>query len=510
VNGGILALRRRSLWEAADSGLLLWRRNLGYFIPFFALPFWICAFALLFLNMSKTILPSAASGNFPLIPAGVILWWLNPLFDRFILHVVAARYFEPHSSFFSLFRGLPGSLIRGLPGDLLWRRFSPWRAAVMPLKTLERAAGRRGGLAGRKRALSGGGLHFCIFLTIWCFLLQWILLAGEILFVFLIFQQFNLTLPGSGNPFEMGGLYYYTLWCVNYLLVESLYVCMGFGLYLNSRVEVEGWDIELLFRQFTARRRKAGALLLFALILILPRPAGVFGQSGSGTAPGLLLPPAVGESMPAESLKEILQVNTGGEKKVWSIRFKDTPGNGRNRFVPGIASFPWAVLSRILLILAAAALVLICGICLYRRRRPAFPPGQPETPVSRKSPAPESLLEEAGRCYCRGLVREAWSLCYRAALAAFTRRMIRFPPGATEYRCLAQVRHHQRGTGGVDAAAGFAALIRHWVALAYGGVNPPGGAFEESLAWVSSLCGEDSQEQNPPAGSPRKPGAARE
>jgi hypothetical protein len=29
---------------------------------------------------------------------------------------------------------------------------------------------------------------------------------------------------------------------------------MGFGLYLNSRVEVEGWDIELLFRDFAARR----------------------------------------------------------------------------------------------------------------------------------------------------------------------------------------------------------------------------------------------------------------
>jgi hypothetical protein len=39
-------------------------------------------------------------------------------------------------------------------------------------------------------------------------------------------------------------------YCFNYVLMDSLYVCMGFGLYINSRIEIEGWDIELLFRNF--------------------------------------------------------------------------------------------------------------------------------------------------------------------------------------------------------------------------------------------------------------------
>jgi hypothetical protein len=505
LNSGILVLRRRSLWEAADSGLLLWRRNLGYFIPFFALPFWICAFTLLSLSLTKTVQPSGSFGNFPLFRAWFILWWLNPLFDRFILHVVAARYFEPYSSFPGLLRGLGGSICRGLPGDLLWRRFSPWRAAVMPLRVLERTAVRNGRtgkqprVASRKRALSGGGLHFCIFLTIWCPLLQWVLIAGETFFIFFIARQFNLTLPGSGNPFAMGGLYYYTLWCVNYLVVESLYVCMGFGLYLNSRVEVEGWDIELLFRQFAERRRKAGFLALLLFALILPRPPEIFAQSpgtgsDSGPGSGLLLPPLVGESMPAESLEEILRSTMGGERKVWSIRFKDQGGDtGRNRFFPDFssrfASFPWLIFFRVLLILALVVLGLICGIYVYRRRRRALAVKPPETFVSPRNPAPEFLLEEAGRVYRRGLIREAWALCYRASLEALARyRLIRFPPGATEYRCLALVRHYQGGRdpGGVDS---FAVLIRHWVALAYGGIEPPGGAFEEALAWAGSLNG---------------------
>ncbi|MDR3248939.1 MAG: DUF4129 domain-containing protein, partial [Treponema sp.] len=93
--------------------------------------------------------------------------------------------------------------------------------------------------------------------------------------------------------------------------------------------------------------------------------------------------------------------------------------------------------------------------------------------------------------YSQGLHREAWGRCYAAALAAFTRYGgIRFPPGATEYRCLSLVRLRTQTTGLRTPGHGsaFAELIRHWVALAYGGSVPPDGAFEDSLAWVGALC----------------------
>jgi hypothetical protein len=262
------------MWEAADAGLLLWKRNLGYFIPLFAIPFWVCAFVLRFLPdliLQGGILPPAfrspdpggfgsilpGSRGFPPLWSWVILWWLSPLFDRLILHVAAKRFFEPGASLSGLFQGLAGSLVRGLAGDLLWRRLNPWRAAVLPLRILEQ--GGRGNfrrIRNRKRALSGGGLHFCIFLTLWCSFLQWILLAGEALFILVISELFfDLQLSGFSSLFMGKELYYYAGWCVNFLITESVYVCMGFGLYLNSRVEVEGWDIELLFRKFAGRRR---------------------------------------------------------------------------------------------------------------------------------------------------------------------------------------------------------------------------------------------------------------
>jgi hypothetical protein len=501
------------LWEAADTGLLLWRRNLGYFIPFFAVPFWICAFAFLFLANSIDLL-SSSSGNFPLLCAWFLLWWLNPLFDRFILHVVARRYFEPGLSFRALFRGLWGSLFRGLAGDLLWRRASPWRAAVMPLRVLERGAGGRkiaGGkrrrIAGRKRALAQGGLHFCVFLSVWCSLLLWVLMLGEIVFILVIAQLFFNSAWNFNDFFGKPGLYIYTLWCANCLLVESLYVCMGFGLYLNSRVEVEGWDIELLFRKFAARYRRPAALVVLLLGLGLPRLAGVFGQSAD-QPPGSL-PPGVGAAMPAEALEEILNRDLGGERKTWGIRFKEDEERPEKAASPAL-SLPWgkffrnigAVSLRTVLILAFAALALACGIFVYRGRgrlRLIRPPGPPPPPVPRNAPPPESLLAEAGRLYGQGSVREAWGLCYAAALGALARyRLLRFPPGATEYRCLALVRRHQSGL-----ERPFADLIRHWTALAYGGIEPPGGAFDEALAWAQSLCARPPEP--PPAG--RKPGA---
>jgi hypothetical protein len=554
VYSGILALRRRSVWEAADAGLLLWRRNLGYFIPFFAIPFWVCAFALRFLPAPALPAGPVSAGPLagltpgamiPLAWSWFILWWLNPLFDRLILHVAGRRFFEPASTLRSLVRGLGKSLGRGLAGDLLWRRLSPWRAVTMPLRVLERGPGspNRGPPSGpgmglpragnenrrrirdRKRALSSGGFHFNIFLSAWCFALEWILLAGEALFVIILARLlFNVNLESFDRLFSGRGLYYFTAWCVNHLVVESLYVCMGFGLYLNSRVEVEGWDLELLFRGFAGRRRRGGitAALLLLCSMALLRPAPGFGEeAGPGSEPGIEAPrfpapqpPAPGKDMPRGTLDRILKRDLGSEKKAWGIRFKK---RNDSKFLTNLRdTAPWVLFFRKAgaltlrgMLIALFGALLIGGIYARRRGRMTGParggrPAPAAVPrVTPPAPAePGELLEEAGRLYRRALPREAWALCYAAALEALARyRNFRFPPGATEYRCLALVRRTEQGR---RAARDFAALIRHWVPLAYGGNLPPEGAFEESLAWVRSLCGEAPEpgEKPSPALSP--------
>ncbi|MDR3200163.1 MAG: hypothetical protein LBT68_01780 [Spirochaetales bacterium] len=236
---GALVPRRRNGWQAVDSGVLLWRENFRPLFVFSAIPLCALAFAL-----RLTGLP-------PPLQYG-ILWWLKPLWDRLALHIVSVRFFEPRSSLRRLLAGLAGSVFRGLPGDLLWRRFSPWRGARLPVRTLENLKGK----AYRQRIalLRGGGLGFSFFLAVFGLALEASILAGEG-----GFAAFMIELFGSGFSSELFEfflrfeLWFFAAWCFNLSLLEGLYVCMGFGLYISSRVEVEGWDIQLLLRKAGGR-----------------------------------------------------------------------------------------------------------------------------------------------------------------------------------------------------------------------------------------------------------------
>jgi hypothetical protein len=232
---GVLTLRQRNNWEAADSGLLLWRRDFFYFIPFFALP-------LLLFVLGAELLPKHLR-----LWSWVLLWWLKPLFGRLVLGVISVRFFEPAARIKRLFRGIGRTLGKGLAGDLLWRRLSPWRSARMPVRLLEGLAGKKA--RERIRNLEGRGLNFCLLLTLFSMILEYLLLAGECGFCIMTLEMFR---PGFFSSFfeYLNGIrgFIMFMYGFNYFLIESLYVCMGFGLYVNSRIEREGWDLQLLFQ----------------------------------------------------------------------------------------------------------------------------------------------------------------------------------------------------------------------------------------------------------------------
>ncbi|MDR2028378.1 MAG: hypothetical protein LBP93_02430 [Treponema sp.] len=489
---GALALRRRSGWEAADSGLLLWRSNWPWFLLFFALPLGGIALGL------RLILPA------PMRPwAYLIIWWLKPLFDRSILHVTGLRFFESQAGAARLFRGLGKSLIRGLAGDLLRRRFSPWRASHMPVQVLENLRGRR--LRDRRKALIPGGLNFCALLTILGLALEAVLLIGEMVFSLIMAELFRPDLFPSmiGSFMDLEPLIFVAC-CFNLVLVESLYVCMGFGLYINSRVEAEGWDIQLLFRNFTEAKKgkkpgRGGALVLILWMMALLPLRGyaetAAPQDAQDTTEGAF-----------ETLREILQSpDFGGEKEGWGIRFKekkDPPD------FPQLTPAPWlekiklafAYTLRTLVILSIAALGVFSLHRLYSlgRERGWAPmkgrnPGENRSgqtpagiPPARKNPA--SLLDLARDLHSQGRIREAWAACFAGAAAAYTRyRGLCFPPDATEYECLALVR-----SSGSTGAGGFAELVLCRIDLAYRGLSPEAGAFERALDFCRSLDGPES------------------
>jgi hypothetical protein len=240
-----LTLRRRSGWEAADMGILLWRQNWPALFLFFGIPSGLFSLALFCIPGDEEIMAYIM---------GAVLWWPKPFFDRFALYIAAARFFEPEARMGRLFKGLGKSLIRGLAGDLLWRRFSPCRSSRMPLRVLEGLKGKA--LQRRLNVMNDRGLHFGFPLTVIFLALGGALAYGELAFIYGIFELLQPGyLGGFWDNWEVFSKASLALSWFNGLFVETLFVCAGFGVYINTRVETEGWDIELLFRQYAEKWR---------------------------------------------------------------------------------------------------------------------------------------------------------------------------------------------------------------------------------------------------------------
>jgi hypothetical protein len=479
-------LRHMDSREAADAGLLLWRENFINFILFFVFSFWLCAFFL-------RLLPGKA-----LYFSYLILWWLKPLFDRIILHVISIRFFENGANLSRLRRGLGKSILRGLPGDLLWRRFNPLRSVMMPVRMLE-LAGKQGKtsriLTERKKTLKTGGIDYCFFLSFWGIAVEIALLIGEILF----FRVMATTFMENSSSFlqliedspAKAEIYIFALWCVNCMLVETIDVCMGFSLYINSRIEVEGWDLEIKFRSFAEKYRKhinkSAFLLVFYLACVI-FPAGTFADDWQSSS--------ADEKVPLEELQNILESpDFGSEKDSWGIQLKKQREEKRTPDIDFSSAFEKLrlIFANILRIFLALSVIAV-AVSLFIFARKLI---NKKIPVKKKqiitalygidAKNPETLLQKSLDSYNQGELRLAWGYCTAALILSWQiYRSVIFPSNATENDCADIVNLTQPNS---DEAEIFGSLIRHWVNLAYAGRLPPPESFNEAVNYCRGIKG---------------------
>jgi len=502
MNGALTpatVFRRRTGWEAADMGILLWQTNWLPLLLFTGIPAGI-------LTMLTNMLP----GNSGLTVGAFVFWWFKPLMDRFCLQVVSVRFFEPQAPFRRLFRGLFKTLRKGLAADLLWRRFSSSRSARMPLVVLERLKGKN--YRRRKKLLARNGLGFGPALTVICLGMALVLEAGELLFVYGIFDLIQDGYAGTIMDFIFEeNIAVSILSWVNFILIETLYVCMGFGLYINSRVETEGWDIELLFKKCVEKAGSrnpaatpaassmaatqtaplsAAPLLALLLLLCFAVPA-----RAQETPPieqdkrleQMVLRPAELSKQEQKTLDEVFEsLDFGKEKATWKIQFKQSGEEKsdtelKRRLFPNLREIIGKIL-RIVVGAAFVAAVLVGAVYTYRNRARLFPGLAGKSRAQRElvPDEPRRLLEEAENLHRAGKIREAWALCFRA-FAAFFAGHFPLPAEATEYEALALARKNNMNIEGFDF------FVRRWVAFAYGGREPTAGMFEESLSVCRSL-----------------------
>ena len=461
-----IVLRSRDSWEAIDLGATMirawWRPVYGAWLT--------------------VVLPIAVSIHVLLATAPwlalLVLWWLKPLYDRVVLHVLAQAVFgsppTPRQTLGSL-----GVLVRstGLLAALTWRRLAPLRSFHLPVRQLE---GQQGGearqrerlLARRTSGQATGLLYACLLfeLTVLLSLNAFIDLltpgAIQIDYDIQAFLQGAFVSDDTGwNAFIRHVLIFTAI-----SVIEPLYVASGFALYLNRRTKLEAWDIEVAFRRLD--RQAAPSSKYPTALLACCMIAGLIGAM-----------PHSAFAAPAQSREAIREVLAAPEfqehrdQKVWRARnagettVPQKPSSSGNLFEAIALTF--AQIARIAAYLLIAAVLYVVIRYLLREARnwtpkasPAPSRPLPETVFGldvRPQALPPNLAELAAQA-ARHDPRLALSLLYRGALAALIHRdQLPIAVGDTEGDCLQRV----RGIGPADRAAFFARLVAAWSETVY-------------------------------------------
>jgi hypothetical protein len=353
-----IVARPRSPWEAMDLGLALLRDQAGPVARVWA--------ALAVPLMAALALACRRQPWW----APLLFWWLKPALDRPVLHVLAKATFGAAPGWRETFRAAPGYARRGLAATLLWRRLGGARSLLLPVWQLEEAGGpayRR-----RRRVLLARGREQAGLLALVGLLATAVLVLAAVTGI----GYFTPGGPGGWNLLAalFGGPGERLRWLDALLpllamaamaAVEPFYVAAGFGLYLNRRVQLEGWDLELSFRDLARRARsRMGAGLVLAALLALAAPAARALQSVPPAPAG----PARPE--PKEILAEVLKApEFASRRQDWGLRPRRASRPEAMRPPPAWVLGLAEALARGLRWLLPAALVLALAWAIWRYRR---------------------------------------------------------------------------------------------------------------------------------------------
>ncbi|AJD47626.1 hypothetical protein S7S_06050 [Isoalcanivorax pacificus W11-5] len=488
-NGHQARIAPRPPWQAIDLGTRLYRQ-------------WWRPLTLIWL---LTTLPVAAllwawAGPESLL-APLLFWWLKPLWERPLLEYCARALFGEHTPVLTLLRQFPRYGLSYLFDQLTWRRLSPSRSYFAPVFQLEK--GDRKQIRTRLRALqlpptSHSGtltllvLHLEQGLMISLMMLAWVLVPWE---VHLDLQYW------LADHIGQYGRALLVCWYLAMVLMEPLYVCCGFALYLNKRTWLEGWDLEPGLRRIGAQRRPGVTALLLAALLL----------------PAFAPPPAQADTA-APAREQAIEIIADDDfmsmrlEQGWrqrdeyrndlldrAIRWlldQDFDGNERPR---NDLSLGW--LNDLLRIIAWGALIaVLCWLLWSQRHRLGLPvtdpaPRRTAPTVRGMSIARDSLPDDPEQAIraalAAGDIRLALSLLYRITLSELHQRHgLRIALGATEGEVLRQLQQRQPS----DPLTGFLGrLTPVWVALAWG--HRPAAPEQVSQLlddWRASLATEST------------------
>jgi len=472
-----IALRRRTAWEACDLGLSMlqrwWRPVYGAHLAV-GIPVVAAAFALAWVSGRVWV-------------AFAVLWWLKPLYDRVVLHVLSRAVFGELQQPRAVLARAGEWLGTGLLMALTFGRFDLARSFNLPVRQLE---GLRGGAGGRRREVLGRRSRgHAVWLTVVCIHLELVvILSLDTLLDLFIPAKANeglslreLFLPTAGDA--AWTLADAAVYAAAVLLFEPFYVAAGFGLYLNRRIQLEGWDIEVALRAIAEKRIAPRASAIAAAVMVCCLALAALPST----------PYAQPVPDPKVEMAEVLkdpQFGHWSETTRWQRR---SPPAEREASDPTWLRAFGHAFGRAFQVLAwIVALALL--VWLVWRLLKALP-SEPAVPREAYRPpaalfglalAPESLPADvagAAEALAReGKVREALGLLYRGTLSELVhRRNVELLASHTEGEAL---RLGQAALGGTptEASGYLGTLVGAWAACAYARRTPTAAEAERLAA----------------------------
>lgn len=446
-------IRPRSDWEAVDLGFAMSRRA-----------FWRC------LTVWWLAVGMPALIGIFLLKAHpfffvMLFWWWRPAGSRMVLFELSRRLFGEAPTWKQVWREIPRVWWRRFFYRFLWARCSPWAPMTMPVGELEGLRGknyllraklvmRRG--QGAAFVLSAGGVLLSFWLTIgFLGMLQMFLPAGQDGIFMEAWEALKASSPKSiplAASWQVIGCYMTALGLTDIFVIGG-----GFGIYVNSRTWIEGWDVELAFKRLANRLGVVSSVLVAAIFLLFQGPA------------------AAAEPSPEQVIREVKAhadfVIQKMKVPVPDVKSTST-GSAPLWMEEWIKGF-----GTLMLVICGLALLGLIGWLLWTFRHllrdrggifgglvtPAkarVVMGMEVTPES----LPENVPDTAWLWWTTGRRQEALALLYRAAISrSIELACVEIVESDTEGDCLRRVGQ----VGGAAHADYFKCVTGCWVRLAY-------------------------------------------
>jgi hypothetical protein len=451
-------IRPRSDWEAVDLGFALVRRD-----------FWRCLTVWWLAVLVPTLLAGWWLWESPVLWL-LLFWWWKPAASRVVLFELSRRLFGEKPRWGETLRQVPRAWTRRFFHRFILARLSPWLPVTLAVEDLEGLRGKAHKQRRQQLARRGDSAVMRIYLIADLAACWFGIAILMLLWMFIPEGQDGVWVNAIQSwdpaaPMEIPLLILRTVvGCVMLAmsLTDVFVTGAGFGIYLNNRTWLEGWDVELAFRRLSGRIGAATLIMVVACCAWMPME--------------------IRAAETRDPMEVIREVKADEAFKVHKVTQR-VPKPRESRWTwdfSGIIELA-AFLGRVVMWLLAAALVAWLIWILWKHRRAlrlgtdakASPATRKARVVMGMEVSPETLPADipaaAMALWRQGRHHEALGLLYRGAISRIMETAgVQIHESDTEGDCLRRV--EEAGTGAQPDY--FRGITGAWMRLAYARLDP--------------------------------------